>query len=456
MQLKIIKVSEAKPSPTNTKGRTEGEAFADLVASIKEKGILQPILVRKITGTDRAEEYEVIAGNRRLAAAKKAGLETIPANIVQMDDIEAREAQIVENLQRENLHPLDEGEAYRKLAEVSKYEVPTIAAKVGKSDSYVRQRLFLTNLEPKMREAYRAGKMTDGHAVLIAKLGAADQLKAFKAATDRWSPMSVAELKKWIEEHIYSELRFQPWLKDEEATAAVGECQECEPNRASLFGEVKEGACTDTKCWNRKVQKYISWKAKKENAVKIKTEYGHEKEKGVLTRDEYTVIQKPKKDGCDHMRNAVVAIGNGLGTVHTVCTSKDCEKHGTSRSAYRRTPEERAKRKQELIEAGKKKLKEDQEMNEALEKVKWPLTEKQLDVLYEAAFDHCGFTEYEIVAKRHGLKGREQKDAYSKDYETPIREVAEKDGTLGKLRMIFELLTANKWADERKKMMKNL
>jgi ParB-like chromosome segregation protein Spo0J len=114
-------------------------------------------------------------------------------------------------------HPLDEGEAYRRLIEESKYDYASVAAKVGKSESYVKQRLFLTNLEARPASAYRSGKILDGHAALIAKLSAGDQLLALKATTERYSLLTVKELKEWIESHIYSPLDEQPWLKDSEA-----------------------------------------------------------------------------------------------------------------------------------------------------------------------------------------------------------------------------------------------
>src|SRR5262245_34603566 len=116
MKVQNIKVADAKPSATNPRGvKFENDpSFKDLVASVKEKGILVPVIVRPV-----GKGYEVIAGARRLAAAKEAGLDTIPADVREMDDDEAREVQIIENLQRTDIHPLDEGEAFRQLMEKS-------------------------------------------------------------------------------------------------------------------------------------------------------------------------------------------------------------------------------------------------------------------------------------------------------------------------------------------------
>ena len=185
MKLQLIKVTLAYESDTNPRGKKfEGPSFDDLVASIKEKGVLVPVIARpKEKG---GKSFEIVAGNRRFRAAGLAGLKEIPARVEELSDDEAREVQIIENLQREDVHPLEEGEAYHKIIEESKYEIAAIAAKVGKSETYVRQRLFLTNLSEKSAKAYRKGDITDGHAVLIAKLSPNDQIEAVKFASDEW------------------------------------------------------------------------------------------------------------------------------------------------------------------------------------------------------------------------------------------------------------------------------
>src|SRR5215831_20253496 len=135
--LQTLKVSQCIESETNPRGTKFDEAdLKELTASIKEQGILMPLLVRPYKG-----KFEVIAGSRRFRAAKLAGLTEIPAHLVEMTDIEAREAQIVENLQRADVHPLQEGASYRDLIEKSGYDIAAVAVRVGKSEGYVRNRL---------------------------------------------------------------------------------------------------------------------------------------------------------------------------------------------------------------------------------------------------------------------------------------------------------------------------
>lgn len=438
MKLQNIKVSDAKHSETNVEGRTEGAAFVDLVSSVKEKGVLVPVLARPIAGG----KFEVVAGNRRLAAARKAGLVEIPAMIKEMTDVEAREAQIIENLQREDVHPLDEGEAYRQLVEKSRYEIPAVAAKVGKSESYVKQRLFLTNLEEKPAAAYRAGKFSDGHAVLIARLGTTDQISALKYVSDRYMPPSLKDLNEWIKDHIYSSLDFQPWLKSVELQKIVGGCKECEPSRASLFGAVTAGACTDLKCWTRKMDAHIEHRSKTEKLVKIRTEYG-EHPKGMLGYGDFVALSSNQKLHCATTRRAIVAHGKGVGSLMWICSDSECKRHNGDRSAYKQTPEERAKRKKEIATQKTREENKYKAFVGTIErKVKWPLSEKCLDVLIEDAIDHHGMTSLMSVARRLGFKISKEKHSWggtSNSYKPALREWLSKAGKEERLRMYFEL-----------------
>jgi ParB family chromosome partitioning protein len=125
-----------------------------------------------------------VAGARRLRAARLAGFETILVRIVQLSDAAAIETQVVENLQREDIHTLEEALGFRSLLEVegAKYTVAEIAAKCGKSEGYVLNRVKLTDLIPPVADAFLSDKITIGHALLIAKLPASQQQEALAAA----------------------------------------------------------------------------------------------------------------------------------------------------------------------------------------------------------------------------------------------------------------------------------
>lgn len=289
MILKNIKIEFLRQSSTNTKGRNEGKSFDELVASIKEKGVLMPILVRVIP--DKKEIYEVIAGNRRFQASKEAGLKEVPAQIVEMTDVEAREAQIVENLQRDDIHPLDEGESYRKLIESSspKYGMGDVAIKVGKSESYIKQRLALTNLIDRAKKALRDNKITLGQAVMVARIGNETiQGKALYQAKEMGQ--SGSRLAEWIMEATYQESSLRkPWLKDKKLAEAVGDIQ----NKQSLFDDKSLGF--DPVAYGEQMARFIDikikeWEDKGEKMVKISTDYGHP-----MVRD-YTATLKKYTD----------------------------------------------------------------------------------------------------------------------------------------------------------------
>ncbi len=447
MNLQSIKVSACYESETNPRGADfDNASFKDLVASVKEKGVLVPVLVRQRAKSGK--EFEVVAGSRRLRAAKEAGLKEIPAQIVEMSDTEAREAQIVENLQRQDIHPLDEGNAYRELIEEGSLTVKDVAIKVGKSETYVRDRLFLTNLSAKACKSYRAGKIVDSVATLIARLSENDQTKALEYAEDEYDKPSASDMKDWIHREFGSSLTKQPWLRDKEALKVLPpHLKNCHPNDAALFGDLKEGQCTDLDCWGKRMVAWTKYRSEKvPGMVVISSMYGSAEQSGVLSRNSFVPIDG-KKDSCKFAVPGIVGEGDEIGDEKAVCVSPECKKHFSDRSEYKRTPKEEADRKAAQKKERQKEIarqvKFDAAICDAIAKVKFPLSEKHLDILLDLAFERCG-TSYQMpLVKRHGLKAdiKKSKDyGNSRDYEAPLRRLAEDAGTEGKLRLIFELL----------------
>src|SRR5262249_24378320 len=147
----------------------------ELAEDVRQHGILNPLLVRPVNGS-----YEILAGHRRYQAAERAGLDTAPVRILQVSDEQALEIQIVDNLQRENVHPMDEALGFKALLEQPGYTPEVVAAKVGKSVSYVQRRLKVADLSKPAQKAFLDGVLTVGHAELIARLQPADQERALK------------------------------------------------------------------------------------------------------------------------------------------------------------------------------------------------------------------------------------------------------------------------------------
>ena len=144
-----------------------GEAeLEDLAASIREKGVLQPILVRPMPGAPG--EYQIVAGERRWRAAQRAGLHTVPVLVRDLDDLDVLEIAIVENVQRADLNPLEEAQGYKALMDRFGRTQDAVAQVVGKSRSHVANALRLLSLPEEVREHVAAGRLSAGHARAIA------------------------------------------------------------------------------------------------------------------------------------------------------------------------------------------------------------------------------------------------------------------------------------------------
>ena len=162
-QIPLVQIGANPDQPRKTFDEAE---LAELAASIREKGVLQPILLRSVSG--RAYAYEIVAGERRYRASKMAGLSEIPALVKTMDDNNAMEIALIENVQRENLNPIEEANAYKNLMECCDYELPDVSRLIGKSDSYIRNMLRLTSLPTSVQNLVEQGELSASHARTIA------------------------------------------------------------------------------------------------------------------------------------------------------------------------------------------------------------------------------------------------------------------------------------------------
>ena len=153
-----IAIARVQPNPHQPRKRFDTEGLASLTASIAEHGVLQPILV-----TETIDGYQLIAGERRLRAAQAAGLERIPAVIRQLADRGQLELALVENLQREDLDPLETAAAYRQLIDEFGFSQDEVATRVGRARSTVTNTLRLLDLAPGIQAAIADGRLTEGH-----------------------------------------------------------------------------------------------------------------------------------------------------------------------------------------------------------------------------------------------------------------------------------------------------
>jgi ParB family transcriptional regulator, chromosome partitioning protein len=174
----FIAIDTIHESTTNPRRTFDEAKLYELAESIKHNGMIQPITVRP-----NNQGFEIVAGARRYRAAQLAELFSVPARIVEIDDAKALEWQLVENLIRAEIHPMEEAQGFRALLELDepKYSIEQIAAKVGKSPVFVASRLKLTDLVPTAVGAFYADEISVGHALLLAKLPVDQQEQALSA-----------------------------------------------------------------------------------------------------------------------------------------------------------------------------------------------------------------------------------------------------------------------------------
>ena len=166
-----VEIGDIAANPYQPRSRMSEASLDDLRQSISEQGVLQPVILRR-----KAGRYELVAGERRLRAAKLANLQTIPAVVRQVSDSEALEIALVENLQREDLNPLDEARGYRELIKRFKLTQEQLARKLGRDRSTIANSLRLLNLPDEVKRGLEEAKITVGHARALLGLDDAKQI----------------------------------------------------------------------------------------------------------------------------------------------------------------------------------------------------------------------------------------------------------------------------------------
>jgi ParB family chromosome partitioning protein len=340
-------------SPTNPRRIFEDDALKEMAETVRDKGVYQPLLVRPLG----ERNFEIVFGARRYRAAQLAEVATVPVRIKHMTDAEVLEAQLIENLQRRDVHPLEEANGFRALLNLDepKYSIEQIAAKTGKSPIYVATRLRLTELVPVVVEAFYREEIGVGHALLLAKLQPGQQEQALAACfKEDWSAggqkakrilLPVRNLHFWIESNILLILKLAPFDKrDAQLVPAAGSCVDC-PKRTGhnklLFSDMgKQDACTDPTCYQGKVDAHVAKAvAAKPKLVQISTAYGQQQEGSTtLPRNKYTEIRpekpttkdeatRPEFKTCQYTTEAIVSEGIDKGELRKVCTNLNCPVH---------------------------------------------------------------------------------------------------------------------------------
>lgn len=268
LELALIVASDTNPRTVFNLPRLE-----ELATSIRASGVHQPVLVRPLParrlqetfdGFRRGERpaYELIAGERRFRASKLAGVDTIPAMIRHLTDDQVLEIQLVENLQRDDLHPMEEAEGYEKLIQATHVTKEELGEKIGKSRGYVYGRLKLLDLGQDARKAFYEGQIDSSRALVIARIPDAKlQLKALEEARAedyQGGPRhNFKSFVRWAQQNVMLRLdaaRFK--ITDESLVPEAGNCKECSKRTGAqpeVYADVDSAdVCTDPACYHAK------------------------------------------------------------------------------------------------------------------------------------------------------------------------------------------------------------
>jgi ParB family chromosome partitioning protein len=414
-----IAIDQLRESPTNPRRTFDAEKLQDLAQSIRAQGVLVPLIVRSVG----PEQYEVVAGARRLRAAQAAELFAVPVRVVELSDSEALTLQLIENAQREDVHPLEEAHAYRKLLDMAepKYDVASLSARVGKSAAHLYARLRYVDLIEEAAQAFLDNRLTAGHALLIARLPQAQQSQALEAAfrsqggSAEKQVIPIRELAQWIRQNLM--LRLEDAIfdrEDETLVADAGKCVQC-PKRTgfntALFEDLRDDLCLDSKCYGSKVSAWLKRQTDQNPAlVQISEYWGQQKDQAIVQRGQYVEI-KPRDDGekpekpteivCESAATGIVVEGQHLGKTVQICADPECPVH---HAPHGKAEEERDEEYERRVEERRKNLTDNIALlDSVLAKAPAVLTRADYEMIIVAWLEVIEYEDSERLCERHGI-----------------------------------------------------
>ena len=373
-EYKNIPLDKIVASKTNPRKRFKQDSLNEMADNMKSVGVLEPVLVRAKGKT----KFELVCGERRWKAAQIAELVEVPARIMTLDDEQVLEIQIHENLHREDVHPLDEALGYQSLMDAANLTVAELALRVGKSESFVHQRLKLNDLIEEAKQDLENGHLPIAHGLEMAKFPDDAQKEILDEVTyinnqREIGAQTFREFRKNIARHILLNLKHAPFSLKSELLRADGlTCIEC-PARSganpTLFGQEDLGEddkCLNINCYEGKLKSHIQLQIEEirtEDDIKkpaVLTDFYYRSESDgfpdALKNDKYTRIDDGKKK-CQSAERAVWIDGTQKGQKQWICRDNDCKKHkrrnpnSSSQKSDDQMREERLMRKEEIFDA---------------------------------------------------------------------------------------------------------
>ena len=347
-----IALAKIVPDPRNRKasqGRLDD--YSDIMESIRLHGVQQPALVRPLPDDDPRRgdgaEYELVFGERRWRASALAGLGSLPCMVKDLTPAQAVAIQLIENVHRKDINPLDEADAYLRLRDECGYTVDLIAQETGRSAAHVYQSMRLGRLIPEIHDLLLEGRISKAAAMPVARLDEAQQKLVFKAQFTDWNlrrGVVAHDVEDWIRENLLCDLKKVAWkMNDAGLVKKAGACSECAKRTGAdpaLFTDVAGDNCTDPECFKAKAKAILAKNLKSLEGTEylaVKADYGvAPKVEGALNPYQWTECKKSDE-------GAVRAILiNGTTPGKLIYAKKVERTAGSSYAASEETPEEKA------------------------------------------------------------------------------------------------------------------
>jgi ParB/RepB/Spo0J family partition protein len=369
-----LPLAQLVESPYNRR-RYDETKLAEMAASISAQGVVQPIVVRPAPGpTGASKKFEIVAGNRRVRASKLARQEFVPALIRDLTDEQALEIILIENIQREELHPLDEAEAFKLLIEIAKLTPEQVAQRIGRSYDYVLQRIKLRALAPAAQKVFREDALPTEHALMVSRLNEGDQARAVKhfAAVNKRDGHfpTVSDAREFVDAEI----------KLAAAREAV---------RAALAGVKADHQLgvpiTSLPSWQHNRHRLVLWK-------------------DLLYSDQYKLAQGK---ACDTAAVGVYADRDRAGDTEMVCVGAKCQVHSPEKTKKKTKAKGEAKGKAAAAVRGPDlhHLARNMAKNRAVGLVRTKTKHGVEDLRFIAyAVADQDYSDHDVILVRHGLK----------------------------------------------------
>ena len=449
----FIGIDLLRPSKTNPRKSFSEEKLKELAESLKgDGGMIEPLVVRPdgiaLSASmslprvhQEMQSYEIIAGERRYRAAKIAGFTEVPCIVRELSDDQVLEIQIIENLQREDLSPIEEGAGYKILMEKSGLDAETIGKKVGKSRRYVYGRMKLCNLAPEVAKVLQDGIISASHGDLLGRLVWRDQVEIlarhFQYDKDDdpelYETVSVRDLEEIIKRDYYRSLDSASFPKvDAELLPKAGARTVCAKNSAvtpDLAPGRKGPTCADAGCFAAKldahIRRLLEEAGKDGKVLRLSGKYMLGEKKGAIGTDKYV---EAKPGSCEYACVGIVVDAyreDEIGKKLTVCAEKKCKKHhpmtSTDGAAAYRAQIKAEERKKNLERNARKQL-----WLKLRETVPESMGEKDWVWVAQAVIERLGNDTRGLACQVLGLKGI--KVDYRSDFETPLLEYCKAAG----------------------------